>query len=462
MPTSDLILKGGKVVTPDGVFETNVVVDEGKITSITKSDNLQADRVVDISGRYLLPGIIDPHTHFGIDKERPFGSDCKTESASAVAGGVTTVINFMMDPGSYKDLALEHARIVERSSLSDFVLQAAVLNETHLEEIQAYVDLGVTSFKIFMNREGRSYQFGATVDDGLLYRFFERIRDCGGLAKLHCENFEIARVMTERAKKLGLDGPEAWDAARPSICEYENMSRAKIIGQAVSCPIYVVHVSIGSGLGLVQPSSKRQSEMTLETCPHYLMFAKNEIGNLGKIAPPIRGPGDREQLWSGMMDGRIRCVGSDHVTRSRKDKRADGDIWNTVNGFAGTEAILPVMLSEGVNRRGLPIEKVAEICAYNPAKIHGIPNKGSITAGYDADFAVVDLKRERKVSPEIFHTASDFTIYDGLTMKGWPVMTFVRGRMIVDDGEIVGKEGSAKMVKTLARATERRALASQR
>lgn len=211
-------------------------------------------------------------------------------------------------------------------------------------------------------------------------------------------------------------------------------------------PLYAVHTTVGTHREVVDWARREGVEVS-ETCVSYLTLTRDStIGVLGKVNPPLRSRMRQEALWRSVRDGYIQCIGTDHAVHKKEKKVGEGDVWSAWPGFPGSETMLPLMLSEGFHRRGLPLERIVEVCSYNTARIHGIPNKGDLAVGYDADVVLVDMKKEVKLSTDILHGASDFTLYEEWQVKGWPIMTILRGNVIVEEGSMVGKPGLGQVV----------------
>ncbi len=236
------------------------------------------------------------------------------------------------------------------------------------------------------------------------------------------------------------------------------MHRGMLFARQTRAPLYVVHMSAALCLDEVRSARARWPELRVyvETCPHFLTHtseSKLEPPTLGKINPPLRHPADVEALWTGLADGTVDTVGSDHAAR-RKEKKT-GTIWSSAAGFPGTGAILPVLLSEGHHRRGLPLERIVELTSLNPARIFGLhPRKGHLGVGADADLVVVDLARERVCDGTTFQSHADYSLYDGWTLRGWPVLTMLRGEVIAEEGRVVGRPGAGRYLARTARPVD--------
>jgi dihydropyrimidinase len=450
------VIKNANVVIPySGIVKGGIAVKEGKVVAVSSEANLpNGGRTVDAKGNYLLPGCVDPHVHYGHTYGRyslDLAENLVSETISAAIGGVTTVnvIHRLSPPtASYFDFFKEKIEGASRASV-DFTLTVGIMTDAHVDEMEGYAEkLGVISFKFFRGYKGREAQeIGATgLDDGTLYAMLMKVKLIGSraLALVHCENAEIIRYMTDIVRSKKKMGLEAWTEARPDIAEVDSVRSAIYLAHDVAkTRLYVPHVSSGAGLEAVAEAKAAGKEIIAETCPHYLAFTKDsKIGVLGKINPPLRDGESVQRLWRGVLEGTIDTIGTDHVPVRLKDKLGDGDIWSAGLAFPGSATMLPFLISEGFHKRGLGLQRIAELTSSNPAKALGLhPWKGTFSVGADADFVLVDLKKEVDTSSEKLHSAAGFTLFEGWKMKGWPVTTFLRGEKVVEDGEYVGKEG---------------------
>jgi len=448
---ADLLIKNAKIVNAWGTVEGWVATKDGVIVVIGGGlDTLEAHRVIDIQGKYVLPGLIEPHAHYGL--HRPFELDVESETRSAAAGGVTTVLTSHINFESYLNMIDEDIRTVQERSLVDLSLNTFMFSPIHIEEMEQYVNKGVSSFKYLMAYKGEEgSRIGITgIDDGYLLRGLEAAARVGypALSMIHAENIEISYELQNRLKKTGRVDLGAWADSRPDYIEALDFYKAAQLAKLANTRLYIVHVSSAMTVQLIVEAKAQGIRVIAETCPHYLCFTRDaSFGILGKVNPAIKEQKDSDALWKGLADGTIECVGTDHSFHMEKQKRGEGDIWSALPGFPGTATLLPSLLSEGVNKGRLTLEQVAAITSYNTAKAFGmLPKKGMITVGSDADFTVVDLNLEQKVSPSILHSASDFSLFDGMVLKGWPTMTIVRGNVVFDSGKIIDEPTIGRFV----------------
>jgi dihydropyrimidinase len=259
---------------------------------------------------------------------------------------------------------------------------------------------------------------------------------------VHAENPQICSENMRAAKHRGMSSLEAWSYCRPSYSEAQSIAKISELGRrSGSADLYFVHIGSTAAIDAILAQREMgRSNYYMETCPHYLTHT-TEFGDLtGKVTPPIRSKSDVQSMWSALRNGIVDTVGTDHVANRLEMKVGKGDIWSALSGFPGVATMLPVLLSKGVNENRIGIERVAEVTSYNTARIFDMyPRKGTIQPGSDADLTLIDLNLEKTVTPELLQSYSDYTIYDGWKLRGWPIMTIVRGNIIMEDGEVANE-----------------------
>jgi dihydroorotase-like cyclic amidohydrolase len=339
--------------------------------------------------------------------------------------------------------------LYEQSAYMDLGLNAMVLSHKHIEQFEDVVDSGIVSFKFFMPyRVGTEPVKGLPqLDDGLMYLGFKKLGEMfeKGLrihARIHCENVEIFSRIKEEFMEGGTS-PKSWHQVRPSICEIEAIKRSLYLSQVTGCPITLIHMSTKESVDLIAHARREGIRVFGETCPQYLTLSVDKTDrNLSKVNPPIREEDDNRRLWEGIKGGVIDLVGTDHwpVYKSKKV-----DFWKGEVGLSIVECWLAILLSEGVNRGKISLEKLVEICCFNPARLLGlVPGKGMIEVGSDADLTIVDLGKEVTVGEKPVYSDTDFNIFAGWRLKGWPVLTMLRGKIVMDQGKICGHAGDGR------------------
>lgn len=441
----ELVLRGGTVVHPNGeVAQQEVGVASGRIAVLASpGTDLPARLQHDVTGMYLFPGVVDPHTHLGVGGGM---EEYLTDTGAASIGGVTAVINILIDSGDYDPLIREHVSAADAAARTDFGLHLTLMHPGHAGAIRSYAQgHGITSFKYYMSFRGDegAYLGADGTDDGVLITVLEAVRDVDGVLAIHPENIEIIWALRERLRESGRDDLRAWHESRPPYTEAEAVLRAAYLAGQVGCRVYMVHLSGAQPVDAVRAARRTvpHGQVFAETCPHFLTHNhESPIGTLGKVNPPLRAASDNEALWQALADETLDVVGSDHVGRRRRDKTVS--VWDASAGFPGTSTILPVLLSEGYHQGRLELSRIARLTSYNPARIFGLGHrKGAIAPGMDADIAVVDLEWRRRADAAALGTWCDYGLYEDRELQGWPRETYLRGNLIQQDGELVASPG---------------------
>lgn len=432
--TADLVLRGGRVVTHDAEFHGGVAVDDGRIVAVGTDGALpQARRTVELDGRVLMPGVIDPHCHLGVNYD--YDEDMRTETAAAARGGLTTVLLYIRNKaGSYLPFYADRRRRGEANVHVDFGFHFGIQLEEHIHEIPRIAEeTGVQSFKCYFGYEPDNPIGIVPATDGWVYATMRAAAKLPhGVVSVHCENTAIASWLKDEIKATGRQDLGAYTESRPAFCEEETIGRMITLAGLTGCPLYVVHTTVGKGPELAAAARTRGVDVTIETCPHYLTRTAYDpdLDMRAKISPPLRDRTELEGLWRGIFNGTVGSLGSDHVPFFPKEGR---DLWEEKPGIVSFPWELPLLLDEGVHKRGLPLTRLVHLNSYTPARRFGLyPQKGAIEVGADADLVVVDLDEERAVT----HDGKGTCIYEGWTLRGWPVMTISRGRVVFADGEV--------------------------
>ena len=438
----DLRLAGGQVLLPGSeLLAVDVLVRDGQIAGLCAADaRADAAEEVSVRGLTVLPGVIDAHVHLGQDITVPkTPADASAETHAAAAGGVCTLIAYLMTAQPYHAVFDQAVALMEAHAVIDFGFHFCIVTREQLATLADYVgELGVSSFKFFMNFRGDegSYLGLPGNDDGFLYDLMRAAADAGAMVDPHGENIEIVWNLRAQAPPDGLSPLAVWNHVRPDFVESEAQQRAAFLASVTGASMYAVHVTNAQTLDVLERQRARYPNVYLETCPHYLTHdVDSELGPVAKVNPPLRTAADREALWGAVADGRINVIGSDHVPRHRSAK--DGDIWKASAGFPGLQTLLPVLISEGVHKRGIPLARVVDAVTRAPAKTFGLwPSKGQVAIGADADLAIVDLSGRHTVRADSQLSGAEYSIYEGWELTGKVEHTLVRGAFVLRDGEI--------------------------
>lgn len=443
----DEVLTGADVVLPGrGVEALDLAIEGGRIAALgPRGAGIAAKKTTDLSGLTVFPGAVDVHLHLGHgnDISRPrVPADAQTETGAALMGGVTSFIPYVMSAEPYENFFDELVSVTQAGARIDFGFHFIIASDDQLAALDRYVnEFGVPTAKLFMNIRGdEGKRLGLPgIDDGFMFRLLRQLAQSGGMMCPHPENIEIAWVLGKevRAKDPeGAGGLATWNATRPPFVEAEAIRRAAFVGKMTGTPVYFVHTSSAEALAAAEAMRAEGCPIHIETCNHYLTHdVDSPIGVVGKVNPPLRTAADREALWAGIANGSIDTVATDHVHRAIASKQ--GGIYAASPGCPGLDTLLPVLLSEGHHKRGIPLERIAELTSRNPARIMGMGGrKGDIAVGLDADLAVVDLDAEYEVGRHTTATDAGYSIYDGMRLRGRVVHAYSRGARVLENGQL--------------------------
>src|SRR5215469_17678679 len=438
MARYDLAAINGTAVLPGvGPVKADIGIKDGKIAAVTVAiPPAEATQVIDAKGLHILPGAVDSHFHVGI--YRPHSEDARSESTSAVSGGVTTILSYfrtghhyLNKTGPYRQIFPEVLALSEGNFFCDYGYHIAPMTSMQLEEISWLIDQGVTSFKFYMfykalnlsadSTRGNEYTMADNYDLGHLYELMERVacetrqRKIRVSLSLHCENPELIRVFIERVKEQGIKGLEAYSKGRPPLTEMLSIEEAGVLTKATECPVNLLHLSSKDAINTAIDLRRRLVglDLLLETTLHHLALNYEELEGINaKVNPPIRAKEDQSALWRALVDGEVDTVVSDHACCMEEMKR--DELWSALPGFGGTPLLYPVLLSEGVRKRGISLLRAVELASTNPARNFGLfPRKGVIAVGSDADLALCDLNKTQVVDVDSLHSAQDYSPFAG-------------------------------------------------
>jgi dihydropyrimidinase len=439
----DTLVRGGLVVTGSGMQKADLAIRGEKIVAVRKglSQN-EANQIIDASGKYVLPGVIDVHTH------PVYEDDLGGLSFTAAHGGTTTLIHFAYAKPGMKliDTIKQYQEEGLRKSYLDFGIHGALFDAaSQIEEIPRAFDLGVTSFKMFMTYAKLKWM----TDDYHLTAAMDVISRNGGLAMVHAENGLVTDYLEDRSLNKGEDQKKVFLKTRPDLLEAEAIFRALTIATITRCPLYVVHLSTAKGVIPIQLAKIEGQPVYAETCPQYLTMTDlklQKLGPLAKIGPPLRREKDRLALWSAIQKGIIDVVASDHAPKAKK---IEDPFFEAPYGSPQAETMLTVTYAEGVGKRRMRPSRMVQLFSENPAKIFGLyPKKGALQKGSDADLVLFDPKQVHTIRHENQHSGAPYTLYEGRKCMGKPILTMQRGRIVVDNGEVKGKPGQGIFLPT--------------
>jgi Dihydroorotase and related cyclic amidohydrolases len=457
----DLLIKNGRVLLPDYRFENvNLAVKDGVIQAVV-TDEPGADRIVDATGKVVVPGAIDPHTHFGFNNS--WEDDFRTETRSAAIGGITTVFSYYRNRNSYSETVPPLIKSAEANSLIDFGLHLGILTREHAENFPHYRrELGINAFKLytiyshivndFFANDGAEQREVLNLDTGDFMSLFARAarENLDVVFNVHSENMDMCREARKAIEKQENKNLAWFAASRPDIAETESVMTIFYLAKVFGVKAYIVHLSAGSTIEAIATNPYMQGKnLMVETCAQYLAATTDlAAGGLAKVIPPIRSQRDCDLMWEGIEKGIVNTVGSDNAPHTWESKVMDKGFEDIKVGFGSYATTYPLMIDEGYHKRGVPLEKISQVMSTNAAKIFGAyPRKGYLGVGGDADICIIDLEKEQVVKANMLESSQPFTIYEGRKIKGWPVMTISRGEVVMEGGIITGKAGHGRYLR---------------
>ncbi len=453
----DTIITGGTVVTASDTFTSDVGISDGRITAIAQQlPRESARQVLTAEGAYVIPGGIDVHTHL----DMPFGGtkssdDFETGTIAAAFGGTTTLIDFAIQ---YKGQTLRTAfetwmKKAEGKAAIDYSFHCIItdLPDARLAEMDALVREGVSSFKLFM-----AYPGVFMVEDGLIFKALSRTAANGALICMHAENGGAIDVIVKRALAEGKTAPKYHALTRPTTAEAEATARAIALAEMAGAPVYIVHLSCNDALEKVREARDRGLPVYAETCPQYLFLSIENFDVPGfegakyVFTPPLREKWHQEKLWNGLARDHLQVVSTDHCPFCYKDQKelGKGDFTKIPNGGPGIEHRLSLVFTGGVQGRRFSANRFVELVSTTPAKLFGLyPRKGTVAIGSDADLVIFDPNHEETISATSHHMRIDYSMFEGIRVKGVPRQVLVGGKVVIDRGKFVGRPGQGQFLK---------------
>ncbi|MFH1144609.1 MAG: dihydropyrimidinase [Candidatus Eisenbacteria bacterium] len=450
--TYDLVIKGGRIASAAGLTRGDLAI-RGETIAALGAD-LEGRETIDATGKLVLPGAIDVHTHFQL----PFcgtvsADDFENGSRAAAMGGVTTFIDFAIQakPASITEAIEARRAEADGKVCVDYGLHAALTewNAAREAEIGPIIAAGIPTFKMFMIYKSQGWQS----TDADLYCALREAAKHGGMVGVHAESDDLINLFQAEAEREGRRGAYTHALTRPSVTESEAVARAINIAEAAGGRLYIVHMSTGDSLNHVEEGILRGVDVHAETGPQYLLLDdelfKRADGHHFATCPPIRTPLDQERLWDGLANGSVEVLATDTCTfTSRQKAMWEGDYRKIPMGMPGIEVLLPLTYSKGVGEGRFDLARMLELLCETPARLFGMwPRKGTLSVGSDADVVLFDPELQVTISHKDLATHCDYNPFEGTRVTGWPVTTLVRGRPVVRDRRFVGSAGYGRFVK---------------
>ena len=458
--TYDTVITDSHVIFPQGMVDKNIIIDEGKIVGLTH-DIPACDNKIKGNGLISVPGPIDTHVHYGVYS--PINEAAKTESHAAAIGGITTMMRMLRLGDPFTKSLQAQLDASSKNHYVDYAIHASIFTKDQINEMDFCVNKGITSFKIYMNLGGEighvymdmppdSSDLVANqveVTDEIVEQTVKTAASLGCPVLVHAEDYESCGCGIKTAKEKKQDGLHAWSDSRSPEFEAKAIKTVSKFGRDYGCVIYFVHIGSERALTQIEEERKLGTKIFVETCPHYLTLSyEKQQGYLAKVMPPIRSEEDSKAVWNALSHNLINTIGTDHVANQLKLKLSGDDVWDALAGFPGIGTVLPILLNDGVNQNRITLEQFVKFTSQNAAQIFEMyPQKGTLEKSSDADITMIDLKKEKKVTSDLFGGFSDYIVYEGRNLKGWPVKTIVRGEIVADNFEVIGKLGYGKLVE---------------
>jgi allantoinase len=452
-------IKSARIVENDQIKTVTIYVEKGKIKNIVPGNEslLPVVEEIDAKGNIVFPGFIDPHVHFD-DPGFTEREDFETGTRSAVAGGITTIIDMPctsippVTNGSNFDNKLN---IVKPKAYVDFAFWGGVTPEQvesgeYKKSLKELKDRGIIGVKFYTISGMKLYPRMPVPN---MDKAFRLMKELNLVCAVHAEDYYLVDYYSRLMQEMGREDPESWSLGRTYEAEPEAIWSVVGITEKVGNKLHIVHLSTKAGLDIIRWAKSHGVDATTETCPQYLIFTAEDFkktGSILKIAPPLRKKEDREELWKGLKDGSIDFICTDHAAGKYPEEKSSPDIWKNYAGIPGTQLAVPVMLHYGYHKGKLSLGEIQKLMSENAAKRYGLyPQKGIIKIGSDADLTVIDLEKEWVINPSGLESKGKYSPFFGKRIKGKVYMTMVRGEVVyTEDKGIIGTKGYGKLTKS--------------
>jgi len=451
-----VLIKNGHIITAEKKYSADIFIENEKVKLIRQNLTLQADEIIDASDKYIIPGGIDVHTHL----DMPYGEitssdDFETGTRAASLGGTTCIIDFATQTkgkSMLEALDIWHKK-AEGKAVIDYGFHMIItdLPDSRLAEMNDLNDLGITSFKLFM-----AYPDRLMLNDETIFKAMRQSKLIGSLIMIHAENgIEIDKIV-KQAQAEGKREPIYHALTRPAETEGEAVERAIKLAEKSGCPLYIVHLSTNDGLKQISDARNRGLQVFAETCPQYLFLSLDDMNKPGfenaklVFTPPVREKWHQEKLWNGLKKNQLQVVATDHCPFCYKGQKDLGinDFTKIPSGGPGIENRMQLIFEGGVNRERFSLNRWVELTSTEPAKLFGMhPQKGTIEIGSDADIVIWDPNKEHQISAHTHHMNVDYSLYEGIKIKGNAETVISRGEIIVRDNQFVGSAGRGRFIK---------------
>lgn len=462
------LIKNGTVVTASDTFEADILIDGEKLSRIGLNLDVDSARIIDAKGKLIMPGGVDPHTHFDLPMFDTVSSDDHyTGHKAAAFGGTTTVIDFVpFDFDTFEESVNAWKAKAEKAAIDfSFHMNLTRFNDEIAKKIPSLIGMGITTLKVFTAYNGR-----LRIGDGDIFKALRISRENGMLVMAHCENGDVINVLVQEALSAGHTAPEWHALTRPAWGAVEATLRMAAMASEAKASIYIVHMNVDGEVDMLRYARERGVNVMGETCPQYLFFTIDDMrrsdGSKWVCSPPMRSGKDNKRLWEGLKDGTLQTVGTDHcafffdgtrpVLYEGSEVKIPGkelgkhDFSKIPNGLPGVQDRLPILWTYGVGAGKITPNQFVALNSTNPARIFGLyPRKGALLPGSDADIVIWDPEKHVKYGVAVSKQRTDYNLYEGWDLVGYPEKVFLRGQLIVDGDEWLGRSGQGNFIKRI-------------